>query len=32
MHLLRTNYWHCRIGKIRLKIGAKLICHDACVF
>lgn len=32
MHLLRTQYWHCRIGRITLKPGAKLVCLDPCIF
>lgn len=27
-----TRHWHCRIGKIRLKPGAKLVCEDPCIF
>jgi hypothetical protein len=22
--------WRCRIGRIRLKPGAKIVCHEAC--
>jgi hypothetical protein len=32
MHLLLTSHWHCRIGRIRLKIGAKLVCEDPCIW
>jgi hypothetical protein len=32
MHLLLTSHWHCRIGKIRLKPGAKLVCEDPCIW
>lgn len=27
-----TRHWHCRIGRIRLKIGAKLVCEDPCIW
>lgn len=27
-----TRHWHCRIGRIRLKPGAKLVCEDPCIF
>lgn len=23
-----TRHWHCRIGRLRLKPGAKLVCED----